>query len=152
MEVSIWIFGKYSYIYLTRNGLPLGAEINPKFRKYLFLDIGLMQSLLGLQAKDILLADETDFVNKGVMSEMFADLELLKYGDYLKKPDLFYWQRTERNAQAEIDYVVTREGKIYPVEVKANNSGSMQSMYRFIEQKRCDYGIRTSLEAFSTTK
>lgn len=55
------------------------------FRKYLFLDIGLMQSLLDIQAKDILLADETDFVNKGGMSEMFAGLELLKYADYLKK-------------------------------------------------------------------
>ena len=132
------------------NGLPLGAEINPKFRKYLFLDIGLMQSLLGLQAKDILLADEINFVNKGGMSEMFAGLELLKYADYLKKPDLYYWQRTERNAQAEVDYVVSHASKIYPVEVKANNSGSMQSMYKFIELKECEYGIRTSLKPFSS--
>ena len=55
----------------------------------------------------------------------------------------------ERNAQAEVDYIISRKGKIYPIEVKANNSGSMQSMYKFIELKGCDYGIRTSLEPFS---
>ena len=137
-------------IHTAANGLPLGAEVNPKFRKFLFLDIGLMQSLLGIQPADILVAKEMDFINKGGLSEMFAGLELVKYGDYLKKAELYYWQRMERNAQAEVDYVISRKGKIYPVEVKANYSGSMQSMYKFIELKNCDYGIRTSLEPFST--
>lgn len=132
------------------NGIPLGAEINPKFRKYLFLDIGLMQSLLGIQPTDILIANETDFINKGGLSEMFAGLELIKYADYLKKTELYYWQRMERNAQAEVDYVISRKGKIYPIEVKANYSGSMQSMYKFLELKGCEYGIRTSLEPFSS--
>lgn len=132
------------------NGIPLGAEINPKFRKFLFLDIGLMQSLLGMQAVDILVGEDADFINKGGLSEVFAGLELIKYADYLKKSELYYWQRQERNAQAEVDYVISRKGKIYPVEVKASNSGSMQSMYKFIELKNCDYGIRTSLEPFST--
>ena len=131
------------------NGIPLGAEINPKYRKFLFLDIGLMQSLLGIQPADILITDEADFVNKGGLSEMFAGLELIKYADYLKKTELYYWQRMDRNAQAEVDYVISRKGKIYPVEVKASNSGSMQSMYKFIELKGCDYGIRTSLEPVS---
>lgn len=132
------------------NGIPLGAEINEKFRKFLVLDVGLMQSLLGIQPMDILITNETDFVNKGRMSEVFAGLELMKYASYLKKADLYYWQRTERNAQAEVDYVISRKGKIYPIEVKANSSGSMQSMYKFIELKASDYGIRTSLEPFSS--
>lgn len=137
-------------VHTAANGIPLGAEVNEKFRKFLFLDIGLMQSLLGIQAKDILIANEAEFVNKGGLSEMFAGLELMKYDNYLSKPELYYWQRIERNAQAEIDYVISRKGKIYPVEVKANNSGSMQSMYKFIELKGCEYGIRTSLEPFSS--
>ncbi len=137
-------------IHTAANGIPLGAEINPKFRKFLFLDIGLMQSLLGIQPADILLSTEVDFVNKGGLAEVFAGLELMKYGNYLKKAELYYWQRPERNAQAEVDYVITMNSKIYPVEVKANRSGSMQSMYKFMELKGCDYGIRTSLEPFSS--
>jgi uncharacterized protein len=139
-------------IHTSANGLPLGAEINPKYRKFLFLDIGLMQSLLGLQPKDILLSNEIDFVNKGGLSEIFAGLELVKYSSYLKKPELYYWQRTERNAQAEVDYVISQQSKIYPIEVKANKSGSMQSMYKFIESKGCDFGYRVSLESFANYK
>lgn len=131
------------------NGLPLGAEINLKYRKFLFLDIGLMQSFLGIKTADILLTSETEFVNKGGLSEMFAGLELVKYDDYLKKNELYYWQRMQRNAQAEVDYLITQNGNIVPVEVKANTSGSMQSMYRFIELKGSEYGYRVSLENFS---
>ena len=137
-------------VHTAANGLPLGAEVNEKFRKFLFLDIGLLQSLLGIQAKDVLIANDMDFVNKGGLSEMFAGLELIKYDNYLSKPELYYWQRIERGAQAEVDYVISRKGKIYPVEVKANNSGSMQSMYKFLELKGSEYGIRTSLEPFSS--
>ena len=137
-------------VHTAANGLPLGAEVNEKFRKFLFLDIGLMQSLLGILAKDVLIANDMDFVNKGGLSEMFAGLELIKYDNYLSKPELYYWQRIERGAQAEVDYVISRKGKIYPVEVKANNSGSMQSMYKFLELKGSEYGIRTSLEPFSS--
>lgn len=136
-------------IHSAANGIPLGAEINPKYCKYLFLDMGLMQSLLGMQPADILLSDEVDFINKGGLSEIFAGLELIKYSSYLKKAELHYWQRPERNAQAEVDYVITMNNRIYPVEVKANRSGSMQSMYKFIELKACEYGVRTSLEPFA---
>lgn len=136
-------------VHTAANGIPLGAEVNLKFRKFLFLDVGLMQSLLGMQAQDILIANEMDFVNRGGLSEAFAGLELIKYANYLKKNELYYWQRTERNAQAEVDYVISRKGKVYPVEVKAGSSGSMQSMYKFIELKNSEYGIRTSIEPFA---
>lgn len=131
------------------NGLPLGAEANDNYRKYLFIDIGLMQSLLCLNAKDILLADEIDFINKGGISEIFAGLELIKYGDSFKKAELYYWQRMQRNAQAEVDYVIARNNRIIPIEVKASTSGSMQSMYKFIEIKNSEFGYRVSLENFS---
>lgn len=136
-------------VHSAANGIPLGAEVNPEYRKFLFLDIGLMQSMLGTQPADILLADETEFVNKGGLSEMFVGLELMKYGNHHKKAELYYWQRRERNAQAEVDYVISRFGEIFPVEVKAGTSGSMQSLYKFMELKGSRYGFRVSLEPFS---
>lgn len=42
-----------------------------------------MQSLLGIQPMDILITNETDFVNKGGMSEVFAGLELMKYAKHV---------------------------------------------------------------------
>lgn len=72
----------------------------------------------------------------------------MKYDSYLTKPELYYWQRTERGTQAEVDYVISRRGKIYPIEVKASNSGSMQSMYKFIELKKSELWNKDKSGAF----
>jgi predicted AAA+ superfamily ATPase len=132
------------------NGVPLGAEENEKYIKYLFLDLGLMQTLLGLPAEDILLASEMDFVNKGAASEMFVGLELLKAYDCFVKAELFYWQNTDKGTQSEIDYLTVIGGKIIPIEVKANTQGKMQSLHLFMEKHGSAYGIRTSLENISS--
>lgn len=128
------------------NGVPLGAEENEKYIKYLFLDLGLMQSLLGLPAEDILLASEVDFVNKGAASEMFAGLELLKAQNPFVKAEMFYWQNTKKGTQSEIDYLIVVGGKIIPIEVKANTQGKMQSLHMFMQRRASAFGIRTSLE------
>ncbi len=132
------------------NGLPLGAEENEKYVKYLFLDLGLMQTMLSLPAKDILLASDVDFVNKGAASEMFAGLELLKAYDCFVKPEMFYWQNTDNGASGEIDYLTVIDGHIIPIEVKAGTQGKMQSLYNFMPKHKSAYGIRTSLENVSS--
>ena len=132
------------------NGLPLGAEENEKYIKYLFLDLGLMQAMLSLPANDILLASDVDFVNKGAASEMFAGLELLKALDCFVKPEMFYWQNTDKSTIGEIDYLTVIEGQIIPVEVKAGTQGKMQSLYNFMPKHTSAFGIRTSLENISS--
>ncbi|MBO6256373.1 MAG: DUF4143 domain-containing protein, partial [Bacteroidaceae bacterium] len=132
------------------NGLPLGAEENEKYVKYLFLDLGLMQTMLSLPANDILLASDVDFVNKGAASEMFAGLELLKSHDCFVKAEMFYWQNTNKGTSGEIDYLTVIDGHIIPVEVKAGTQGKMQSLYNFMPKHSSAFGIRTSLENVST--
>ncbi len=132
------------------NGIPLGAEINAKYVKYLFLDVGLMQTLLNINPGDIILSNEIDFINKGGFAENFVGLELIKHSEHTKRPELYYWQRMERNAQAEVDYIVIRNHAICPIEVKASTSGSMQSMYKFLKLKNIERGIRVSLEQLAT--
>lgn len=130
------------------NGAPLGAEEKESYTKYLFLDLGLMQTMLSIPASEILLASEIDFVNKGSASEMFAGLELIKYSDCFQKAGMYYWQNMARNANAEIDYLEIRNGKVLPIEVKANNRGSMQSLWLFMRKKQLTEAVRTSLENF----
>ena len=132
------------------NGLPLGAEENEKYVKYLFLDLGLMQTMLSLPANDILLASDVDFVNKGVASEMFAGLELLKTHDCFVKTEMFYWQNTDKGTIGEIDYLTVIDGQIIPLEVKAGTQGKMQSLYNFMPKHSSAFGIRTSLENVSS--
>jgi len=130
------------------NGVPLGAEVNTKFQKYLLCDIGLMQALLKISAGDILLSDSVDFVNKGGITEVFAGLELIKYSSPFFPPELFYWQRLEKGAQSEVDYVIEQGRRVIPIEVKAGTRGSMQSLRIFMNAKQSEYGIRTCLENF----
>ena len=76
-------------------------------------------------------------------------LELIKNTSCYEKTDLNYWQRESKNSQAEVDYVIQKQDKIIPIEVKAGTKGAMQSMYLFLEEKKSDFGIRLSLENFS---
>jgi predicted AAA+ superfamily ATPase len=130
------------------NGVQLGAELNTKFRKYLFMDTGLLQRLLNLDMDNVLLSTDVNLVNKGTLAEVFVGLELLKYGSCYERQELYYWQRLEKGAQAEVDYVISKNDTIIPIEVKSGTKGSMQSLYRFLELKKTRLGIRTSFENF----
>lgn len=130
------------------NGVPLGAEESASYVKYLFFDLGLMQTMLSVPAEDILLASDIDFVNKGAASEMFAGLEFVKYRDCFQKADVYYWQNSSRGSNAEVDYLTVSKGKVLPVEVKACRQGSMQSLWLFMRKKGLTEAVRTSLEPF----
>ena len=129
-------------------GVPLGAEENNSYVKYLFFDLGVMLTMLDIPAADILTASDVDLVNKGGTSEMFAGLEMKKYRDCFQKPEMHYWQNTEKGSNAEVDYLRVRGGKVLPVEVKANTQGSMQSLWIFMRKRQLHEAIRTSLENF----
>lgn len=130
------------------NGLPLGAEENDSYVKYLFFDLGVMQTMLDIPAADILMASDLDFVNKGGTSEMFAGLEMQKYRDCFQKAEMHYWHNTNKGSNAEVDYLKAQNGKVLPIEVKANTQGGMQSLWIFMRKRHLQNAVRTSLENF----
>jgi uncharacterized protein len=132
------------------NGIPLGAEINPKKRKFILLDAGIFQRILGANISELMLEDDFKVVNNGNIAEMFVGLELLKSSSPYEKKELYFWQREAKNSQAEVDYVVQKNDKIIPVEVKAGTKGSMQSLYLFMKEKGIEFGVRVSMENFSS--
>lgn len=131
------------------NGIPLGAETNPKKRKFLMLDTGIYQRSLGLNLTQLFNEEQMGFVNRGGMAELHAGLEIIKNGSCYSKPELYYWQRESRNSQAEVDYIIQKQDEIIPFEVKAGTKGAMQSLYIFMKEKNAKKGIRCSLENFS---
>ncbi len=137
----------YPVTHSSANGIPLGAEINPKFRKYIVFDSGIYQRILGLELSDLLLNSDFDSINKGSIAELFVGLELMKISD--KRNELYYWQRESKNSQAEVDYLVQKNAMILPIEVKSGTKGSMQSLFLFLNEKRIETGIRISQENFS---
>ena len=137
------------------NGLPLGDESDESIRKILLLDTGLMLRLLNMTMGDtsaitaqILTATAADLVNKGPMAEMLAGLELLHYLTPNLHHDLYYWVRQTKNSTAEIDYLLSRDMKVLPFEVKAGVQGGMKSLWDFMREKKLEQAIRCSLENF----
>ncbi len=139
----------YSITHSAANGIPLGAEGNPKSRKYMLFDTGILQRILGLNIGDIMIENDFDVINKGAIAEQFVGLELIKNQSPYTLPELYYWQRESKNSQAEVDFVIQKQLEILPIEVKAGKKGSMQSMYLFLKEKKLSKGIRISLENFA---
>ena len=140
----------HSVTHTSANGLPLGAEANEKYRKFLFMDTGLMFAMLNSDPGKIILEDPSSLVNRGGIAEVAAGLEITKYSNPRLRSELYYWVRMAKNSLAEVDYVTVINHQITPIEVKSGLKGAMQSLYVFMEQKHLDRGIRTSLENFGT--
>lgn len=141
------------------NGLPLGAEVNNKFIKYLYLDSGLLLRVFDLDfggsgpVKElILVGTEADLVNKGSLAELSVGWELVKSANLRHRYELYYWENLSNGATSEVDYVIPDNLKILPVEVKSGTSGKMKSLRLFMQKKRIDRAVRTSLENFSILK
>ncbi len=133
----------------SANGLPLGAEADPKKRKMLILDTGVFQRMAGLDIPEIMFEADTDLINKGSMAELYVGLELLKASSCYTQNNLYYWHREALNSNAEVDYIIQKNKDIIPIEVKSGKKGSMQSLFLFLKEKNRPYGIRLSLENFS---
>jgi len=139
----------YFVTHSASNGIPIGAEINSKKRKIILFDTGIFQRIQGLNIAQLLIEDDFNSINKGNIAELHVGLELIKNTSCYEKTQLYYWQREAKNSQAEVDYVIQKQDKIIPIEVKAGTKGSMQSLYLFLEEKKLDFGVRLSLENFS---
>jgi len=123
----------------SANGLPLGAERDERHFKALFLDIGLVNRLCGL---DLVGAEDLITVNEGALAEQFVGQQLLCAAPAFEDPQLFYWAREARNAKAEVDFVISRNQEILPVEVKAGKTGTLRSTFQFLREKRRRRAVR----------
>ena len=132
------------------NGIPVGAEMTLNTFKMIFLDIALSQTILGLDRRLWLLDANPEFINKGKITESFIGQELLAYMRPDKNPQLFYWKKEQRGAQAEIDYLAQLQDKIIPIEVKSGEGRSLKSLRIFLEtHPKSPYGIRFSIHNYS---
>jgi hypothetical protein len=71
------------------NGIPLGAEINPKVQKMLLFDTGIFQRILGLNIGKLIISDDFDVINKGAIAELFTGLELQKSASPYQQEELY---------------------------------------------------------------
>lgn len=124
------------------SGLPLGADVDERTCKLLFLDVGLMNHVCGLDGPSIDAMDAIRLVNEGGIAEQYVGQQLATFGAGEAAPALHYWLRHARTGNAEVDYVISRGDWIVPIEVKAGRSGSLKSLFQFAHEKRPPLAVR----------
>lgn len=134
------------------NGIPLGAEVNSKLFKLLFLDVGLMSTACGLGVLDYEKSDDLQRVNQGKVSKQFVGQHLLDARPLYAPPELVYWAREQKNSSAEVDYVTAQGSQIVPVEVKSGKTGTLKSLQIFMKEKKCRKGVRICSQPPSVTE
>jgi predicted AAA+ superfamily ATPase len=128
---------------------PLGAHADDKKFKVFYFDIGIAQRMLGLDIKQWLL-NPVQIANQGEMAEQFVAQELLAYSDFRKEEKLYYWHREARSSNAEVDFVVMKDGVIIPAEVNSSQKGAMKSMGVFLQSHpNSPFGLKISEGTFA---
>jgi len=103
-------------------------------------DLGLLCAKKELAANDILymVAELNDF--KGGMAENYVNVQLSINGYRT-----YYWE-SERGA--EIDFVIQREGKLIPIEVKSADNTRAKSLRVYMDRFNPEYAIKLSSKNF----
>ncbi len=103
-------------------------------------DLGLLCAKKDILAADILYMVEelSDF--KGGMTENYVNVQLTINGYRT-----YYWESARG---AEIDFVIQRDGKLIPVEVKAADNVKAKSLKVYMDTYKPDYAIKLSAKNF----
>lgn len=102
--------------------------------------MGLLMAKKDLAPNDILyMTDElNDF--KGGMAENYVNVQLTINGYHT-----YYWA-SERGA--EVDFVIQREGKLIPIEVKSADNTRAKSLKVYMQAYQPEYAIKLSAKNF----
>lgn len=111
------------------SGLPLGASASSKIFKTVLLDTGLMRYLTGMPTDVEYSTPDLLSIYRGGIAEQFTGQEL----SVSQNGNLYYWSRHAKSSTAEVDFCVTAESAIIPVEVKSGPSGKLKSMHLFLK-------------------
>jgi len=141
----------YRICHSSANGIPLGAQVNRRHSKPLFLDVGLQCRALGLNMLDFEKTDSIMMINAGAICEQFVGQHLLYSNEFFIEPELFYWIREKSQSSAEVDYVLAQGQRVIPVEVKAGKTGTLKSLQVFLQEKKIDLALRFNTDMPSVT-
>lgn len=115
---------------VDKPGLPLSAYAEQAIFKVFLLDIGLLGAMCELNPEAILAGSAVFTEFKGALTEQYVCQELIASCGFTP----FYW--SAENSTGEIDFLVQDGGKIYPIEVKAEENLKAKSLRAFAS--KCD--------------
>ncbi len=116
---------------------PLGFVIDDHFKLYLS-DVGILLNMLKVKYNDVILDNLLQY--KRIIAENYVATQLVA-----NNIPLIYW---ESGNKAEVDFILYNDDGIIPIEVKANDNVSSQSLNIYIKRYNPKYAIRISTKNF----
>ena len=127
---------------VTKPGIPLSAYNDNKSFKVFLLDVGLLGAMAGLDPVNVLDGNAAFTEFKGSLAEQYVCQQLVSDCGL----DPFYW--SAENSKGEIDFLVQRGGRIFPIEVKAEENLRAKSLRAFKGSYPETAPIRFSLSGY----
>jgi predicted AAA+ superfamily ATPase len=127
---------------ISKPGIPLAAYADGSAFKLYSLDVGLLGAMAALDATSVISGSEIFTEFKGALSEQFVCQQLIS--DCGLQP--YYW--SAENSRGEIDFIVQHAGKLYPIEVKAEENLRSKSLRAFSEKYPAVNSRRFSLSGY----
>lgn len=128
----------YKVCHITAPKIPLAAYTETNIFKIYLLDIGLLGYMSNLPIKAFLEPQQLFTEFKGALTENFVAQELLA-NNFDK---LYYWSS---QSSAEIDFILSHESEIYPLEVKAGASAHKKSLLSYAAKYQAKTLLRATL-------
>ena len=106
--------------------------------KLFMLDVGLMGAMADVDSKDILVGDSMLLAYKGAFTELYVLTQLMPF-------DLPTYYYSANDSRIEIDFLVQYDGRVIPIEVKAEENVKSKSLRTYIEKHPQLRGLRISM-------
>ncbi len=132
----------YQSFHSDCSGIPISATEDRNTSALFFLDVGLMNSMLGLSYNDIMLLNPDKLITTGKIAEQFVASHLAFKDEGKTPPNLNFYLRDKHPQKAQIDFVLQQGQKIIPIEVKAGATGRMRSLQLFAKEKNISWALR----------
>ena len=126
---------------ISKPGIPLKSYASDRLFELFFLDVGLYSAMVELDIESVLAVNPLFEEAKGVLSEQYVCQQMIAE----LKTTPYYW--ASDTSPAQLDFVVSNEGRVYPIEVKASENLKSKSLRRFSELYNL-HGYRLSLSDF----
>lgn len=106
--------------------------------KVIMLDTGLTNYQAGVR-RELIGANDILDVWRGHLAEQVVAQELLTLNDKVSQRRQFW---VKGNSFAEVDFVLTFDSHLFPIEVKSGRNSHLRSIHSFIDLSPIDIGIR----------
>lgn len=129
--------------------VPIIPDIK-KSPKLQFVDTGLINYIVSLQEFFFKNNDLQSFYH-GIIAEHIVGQEFIAI--HSEKPGkIMFWVRQEKQANAEVDFVIQYKQHIIPVEVKSGKQGTLKSLHQFINKTNHNFSVRLYSGQIAKTK